>query len=83
MRAIILAVTGIVAVGLTAPAHAAMSMRTIHQHMADMKAKDPAGFDACQSLASSRGYRIAQQSGAYEAKALMDFISGCVMGRQR
>ena len=83
MRTVILAATAIVAVGLTVPAHAArMGSKTIHQHMEQMKVQDPAGFNACQSLASSRGYRIGM-TGEYENKALMDFISGCLMGRQR
>ena len=83
MRSIILAATAVVAVGFTVPAHAAkMGNKTIHRHMEDMKAQDPAGFNACQSLASSRGYRIGMTS-EYENKALVDFISGCLMGRQR
>jgi hypothetical protein len=83
MRAIILAATAVVAAGLTAPAQAAkMSMRTMHAHMEQMKAQDPAGFNACQALATSRGYRIGMQND-YEYKAVVDFISGCLMGRQR
>jgi hypothetical protein len=83
MRSIILALTAVVAAGLTVPANAArMSNKTIHQHMEQMKAQDPAGFNTCQTLASSRGYRIGM-TGEYENKALMDFISGCLMGRQR
>ena len=49
--------------------------------MDEMKAKDPQGFGACQTLASQRGYRTTQTD--YEAQALMNFISGCLMGRQR
>ena len=83
MRTIMLAITAVVAFGLTVPAHAArMSTQTVHRHMVEMKAQDPIGFDACQSLATSRGYRIAQPS-EYENKAVMDFIAGCLMGRQR
>ena len=84
MRSIILAATAIVALGFTVPANAArMNNKAIYQHMEQMKAQDPVGFNACQTLASSRGYRIAMQDGEYENKALMDFISGCLMGRQR
>jgi len=83
MRSFILAATAVVAVGFMVPAHAAkMGNRTVHRHMDEMKAQDPAGFNACQSLASARGYRIGM-TGEYENKALMDFISGCLMGRQR
>ena len=83
MRSIILAATAIVAFGFTVPANAArMNNKTIHQHMEQMKTQDPSGFNACQTLASSRGYRIGMETD-YENKALMDFISGCLMGRQR
>ena len=82
MRSIILAATA-VAVCFTVPANAArMNNKTISQHMEQMKAQDPAAFNACQTLASSRGYRIGMTA-EYENKALMDFISGCLMGRQR
>ena len=83
MRSIILAATAIVAFGFAVPANAArMNSKNIHQHMEQMKTQDPAGFIACQTLASSRGYRIGMTA-EYENKALMDFISGCLMGRQR
>ena len=83
MHSIILAATAIVAFGFAVPANAArMNSKTIHQHMEQMKTQDPAGFNACQTLASSRGYRIGMTA-EYENKALMDFISGCLMGRQR
>ena len=57
-------------------------MKTMHAHMEQMKGQDPAGFSACQALASSRGYRIGMQND-YEYKAVVDFIAGCLMGRQR
>ena len=78
MRAIILAITAVVAVSFAAPVQA---QKSVHQQMEEMKAKDPRGFNACQNLASSRGYRLGQQD--YEGKALMDFITGCLMGRHR
>ena len=78
MRALVLAVTAVVAVGFVTPGFA---QKSAQQQMEEMKAKDPRGFDACQSLAQQRGYRIGQQSD-YEANALMNFITGCLMGRQ-
>jgi hypothetical protein len=79
MRALVLAVTAVVAVGFATPGFA---QKSAHAQMEEMKAKDPQGFSACQSLASQRGYRLGQQDD-YEAQALMNFISGCLMGRQR
>jgi hypothetical protein len=49
--------------------------------MTAMRASNPQGFAACQALASSRGYRIAQQND-YEYMAVVSFIDGCLMGRQ-
>ena len=49
--------------------------------MDEMKAKYPRSFAACQSLATSRGYRL--NDSEYEGRAVMMFIEGCVMGRQR
>ena len=79
MRALVLAVTAVVAVGFATPGFA---QKSAQQQMDEMKAKDPRGFAACQSLAQQRGYRIGQQSD-YEANALMNFITGCMMGRHR
>ena len=49
--------------------------------MNEMKAKYPRSFTACQSLATSRGYRLFDSE--YESRAVMMFIEGCIMGRQR
>jgi hypothetical protein len=46
-----------------------------------MKAKYPQSFERCQALATSRGYRL--NDGEHEARAVMMFIEGCIMGRQR
>ena len=40
-----------------------------------------ARFAACQALAASRGYRIAQPND-YEYVVVMSFIDGCLMGKQ-
>jgi len=78
MRAFILAVTALVSLGIASDAFAQRSTREM---MDEMKAKYPRSFAACQSLATSRGYRLSD--GEYEAKAVMMFIEGCIMGRQR
>jgi hypothetical protein len=57
------------------------SMAQIKSKMAAMHASNPRGFAACQALASSRGYRIAQQND-YEYMAVVSFIDGCLMGKQ-
>jgi hypothetical protein len=82
MRATALAVTALILVGLTTSIVAApVSMVQIKSKMAAMQASNPQGFAACQALASSRGYRIAQQND-YEYMAVVSFIDGCLMGRQ-
>jgi hypothetical protein len=57
------------------------SMAQMKAKMVPMQASNPQGFAACQTLASSRGYRIAQPNG-YESWGLMNFIDGCLMGKQ-
>jgi hypothetical protein len=79
-RAIMLAVTAIVAVGLSAPVHA---QKSVQQQMDEMKAKNPKSYSACMSLATSRGYRFGTASDVDSSMALMNFIVGCMMGRQR
>jgi hypothetical protein len=78
MRALILAVTALATVSIAGDAFAQRGTKEI---MDEMKAKYPRSFAACQSLASSRGYRLSD--GEFEARGAMMFIEGCVMGRQR
>jgi hypothetical protein len=78
MRALVLAVTALATVSMAGDAFA---QRSVKQMMDDMKAKYPQSFAACQSLASSRGYRL--NDNEYEGRAVMMFIEGCIMGRQR
>jgi hypothetical protein len=78
MRALILTVTAIATVSIAGDAFAQRSTREM---MDEMKAKYPRSFAACQSLATSRGYRLSD--GEFEAKGVMMFIEGCIMGRQR
>ena len=59
----------------------ALAQRSVHDQMNEMKSKYPQSFERCQALATSRGYRL--NDGEYEARAVMMFIEGCIMGRQR
>jgi len=59
----------------------AFAQRSVHDQMNEMKTKYPQSFEHCQALATSRGYRLSD--GEYEARAVMMFIEGCIMGRQR
>ena len=82
MRATALAFTALIITGITTSVVAApASMAQMKTKMAAMQASNPQGFAACQALASSRGYRIAQQND-YEHMAVVSFIDGCLMGRQ-
>ena len=82
MRATALAVTALMVAGATTSAVAVpASMAQMKAKMVPMQASNPQGFAACQTLASSRGYRIAQPNG-YESWGLMNFIDGCLMGKQ-
>ena len=65
-----------------APAMAAPqghSMRAMRTMMADMKAKDPQGYAACEALARQRGYSTSGDLGT----STMMFIDGCLSGKQR
>jgi hypothetical protein len=59
----------------------ALAQRSVHDQMNEMKSKYPQSFERCQALTTSRGYRL--NDGEYEARAVMMFIEGCIMGRQR
>jgi len=78
MRALVIAVTALATVSMTGDA---LAQRSMKEMMDQMKAKYPRSFAACQSLAASRGYRVGDNE--YEGRAVMMFIEGCVMGRQR
>jgi hypothetical protein len=78
MRALVLAVTALATIGISGDAFAQKSAK---QMMDEMKAKYPRSFTACQSLATSRGYRL--NDNEHEGRAIMMFIEGCIMGRQR
>lgn len=79
MRALVLTLTAAVfSIGV---AGSALAQGSVQDHMNQMKSKYPQSFAHCQALASSRGYRLTD--GEYEARAVMMFIEGCIMGRQR
>jgi hypothetical protein len=82
MRMIAILVAALATLSVVAPASAQMSATT-RSEMAKMRASNPAGYDACQSLAIQRGYRTNDQE--FEGRALMNFISGCIAmsGRTR
>ncbi len=80
MRMIALLVAAFAIVNVAVPASAQMSAST-RAEMAQMRAQNPAGFDACQSLAVQRGYSTVDHE--QEGRSLMNFISGCLSGRTR
>ena len=80
MRMIAVLVAALATVSTVAPASAQMSPST-RSEMARMRAQDPAGFDACHSLALQRGYSTVDHE--HEGRALMNFNSGCMSGRVR
>jgi hypothetical protein len=74
-----LAIAIVIAVGIGSAAHA--QQRSARDMMNDMKARYGQTFEECQALATSRGYRLGDDEG--DARAVMMFIEGCIMGRQR
>jgi hypothetical protein len=76
-----LAIAVVVAVSIGSAAHA--QQRSARDMMNEMKAKYGATFDQCQALATSRGYRLGSGDTEGEARAVMMFIEGCIMGKQR
>jgi hypothetical protein len=84
MRKIVVAITTAITFGVAGamlvsnPALAApkKSMRAM---MAEMKAKDPQSFAACQDLARDRGYRGGE---VQSSPSVMMFVEGCMMGKQ-
>jgi len=80
MRASIVAITTLATVSI-ASAALAQQQRSVRDMMNDMKARYGQTFDQCQALATSRGYRLSDDE--VEGRAVMMFIEGCIMGRQR
>jgi hypothetical protein len=73
-------IAALAAVSFAAPASAQMSAKT-KAEMASMRAQNPAGYDACHSLAVQRGYSTVDHE--HEGRGLMNFISGCMAMRGR
>jgi len=78
MSALVIAV--IVTVGIGSAA-IAQQQRSVRDMMNDMKARYGQTFEECQALATSRGYRLSDDE--QEGRAVMMFIEGCIMGKQR
>jgi hypothetical protein len=53
----------------------------VRDMMNDMRARYGQTFEECQALATSRGYRLSDDE--QEGRAVMMFIEGCIMGKQR
>jgi len=68
-----------VAVSLGSAAHA--QRQSVRDMMNDMKSRYGQTFEQCQALATSRGYRLSDDE--QEGRAVMMFIEGCIMGKQR
>ena len=88
MRALIVAIMAIVTVSIASAALAQQTrgqgpQRSVRDMMNDMKARYGQTFDECQALATSRGYRLSAHGEGGEDQAIMMFIEGCIMGKQR
>jgi len=81
MRALIAAVTALATISIAGTALAQQQQRSVRDMMDDMKARYGQTFDQCQALATSRGYRLSDNEA--DARPVMMFIEGCIMGRQR
>ena len=79
MRALTIAIAALATISIADSALA--QTQRVRDAMNEMKAKYGATFDQCQTLATSRGYRL--QDDEYESRAVMMFIEGCIMGQQR
>jgi hypothetical protein len=78
MNALVIALVATVGIGSAA---IAQQQRSVRDMMNDMKARYGQTFEECQALATSRGYRLSDDE--QEGRAVMMFIEGCIMGKQR
>jgi hypothetical protein len=76
MHAVVIALLITFSIGSTAVAQ----QRSVRDMMNDLKARHGKTFEQCQSLATSRGYRLTDDES--EGRAVMMFIEGCIMGKQ-
>jgi hypothetical protein len=67
-------------VSIGSAAHA-QQQRSVRDMMNDMKARYGQTFEQCRDLAVSRGYRLDDDDNI--DRAVMMFIEGCIMGKQR
>jgi hypothetical protein len=74
-----LIIAAFVTVGIAGTAFA--QQRTVRDMVTEMQAKYGQTFEACQTLAASRGYRLSGDD-EVEGRAVAMFILGCIMGRQ-
>lgn len=74
-----LIIAAVVTVGIASTSFA--QQRTVRDMMNDMRATYGQTFEACQDLATSRGYRLSGDD-ENEGRAVAMFILGCIMGRQ-
>jgi hypothetical protein len=75
-----LAIVTLVAVSIGSTALAQQEQRSARDMMNDMKARYGQTFEQCRDLAVSRGYRLDEET---VDRAVMMFIEGCIMGKQR
>jgi hypothetical protein len=81
MRALTVAVTTLATISIASTALAQQQQqRSVRDMMNDMKVRYGKTFEQCQSLATSRGYRLGDNE--YEGRLVMMFIEGCIMGKQ-
>ena len=85
MRTLIVAITAFAAISIASTAFAQTQKRNVREMMADMKAKHGQTFNDCLNLATSRGFRLSGTSSGDDGEdmAVMMFIDGCIMGKQR
>jgi hypothetical protein len=70
-----LAIAGTVITGT-----AVAQQRSVSTWVDDMRTKYGKTFEQCQSLATARGYRLGDNE--FEARPIMMFIEGCIVGKQ-
>jgi hypothetical protein len=80
MRTIAALIATLVTISFVASANAQMSTNA-RERLASMRVQYPTTFASCHALATQRGYSDVDQE--HEGMALMNFITGCIMGQQR
>jgi hypothetical protein len=83
MRMIAVTIAALATFAVAAPASAQMSNKT-KASMDTMRQQDATSFNACRTLALSRGYNESDKDDAETGgMALMSFIKGCMMSRPK